>query len=229
MALIVSALLGAWLAPAAPSAPAATKAPTATLRIYLARHGETDWNAAHRIQGSTDTHLNALGREQAAALAKQLAGVHFDAVYSSRLARSRETADIVRGKNTVTGLAELNERAAGRFQGFRTDSDSVATAEYNRRKGTSGDDLDGGETLETLLARVSTALTAIERRYPGGSVLVVGHGGTNQAILKALLGLTWDQALGVSQANDELYLVETGPGGPPRLWKLIGEKNLKDL
>ena len=68
-----------------------------TLRIYLARHGETDWNAARRLQGRTDTALNSTGRQQAAKLAEHLKGVRLDAIYCSTLSRSRETAEIVRG------------------------------------------------------------------------------------------------------------------------------------
>jgi hypothetical protein len=71
---------------------------TQTLRIYLARHGETDWNVEHRLQGCTDTALNATGRQQAARLAERLKGIHLDAIYSSTLTRSRDTAEIARGQ-----------------------------------------------------------------------------------------------------------------------------------
>src|SRR5215475_11690790 len=59
-----------------------------TLRIYLARHGETDWNAERRLQGRTDVPLNSTGRQQAAKLAERLKGVRLDAVYTSTLSRS---------------------------------------------------------------------------------------------------------------------------------------------
>src|ERR1043166_7449684 len=78
------------------------------LRIYLARHGETDWNAEHRLQGSSDTPLNSTGLKQAAQLAESLKGIHFDAVYSSTLRRSRDTADIVRGQVPLKTVAALN-------------------------------------------------------------------------------------------------------------------------
>jgi broad specificity phosphatase PhoE len=63
--------------------------------LLLVRHGETDWNAEGRLQGHTDTPLNELGRRQALTLADELAGDGIEAVYSSDLARARETAEIV--------------------------------------------------------------------------------------------------------------------------------------
>ena len=89
-----------------------------TLRIYLARHGETDWNVEHKLQGMTDVPLNANGRSQAAALAAMLKTIKVDAVYSSTLSRSRDTAEAVAaGRLTVQSLDGLRERNYGRFQG----------------------------------------------------------------------------------------------------------------
>ena len=236
-ALRRAATAGILLAIALPSAAAAGSAgapesragSSHVLRIYLARHGLTDWNAARRLQGLVDTHLNATGRAQAETLAVRLAGVRFDAVYSSRLARSRETAAIVHGGVGIDSLADLDERNFGKFQGFVVGSDSATTAEYQRRINALGDSLDGGESLERHLARVSRALAGIRRRHPWGTILIVGHGLTNQLILKELLGLTWEQANGITQANDELYMIEIAAGSRPRLWKWIGPENLSDL
>src|SRR5215470_7682965 len=72
-----------------------------TLRIYLARHGQTDWNLRGVTQGRTDIPLNETGREQARQLKTRLAGIHLDAIYSSTLRRSRETAEIVHGQLAI--------------------------------------------------------------------------------------------------------------------------------
>src|SRR5881396_3482425 len=95
--------------------------PAATLRIYLARHGQTDWNAQSRLQGRTDIPLNPTGREQASKLAALLKGVRLDAVYSSTLRRSRETAEILHGITPIESLDGLCEQGLGKFEGIRLD------------------------------------------------------------------------------------------------------------
>ena len=196
-----------------------------SLRLYIARHGETDWNLQHRLQGWTDRPLDETGRQQAAALAESLKGVHIDAIYSSTLSRSRDTAQTVAGKTmTVKSLDGLRERNYGHFQGG-SDMDT----EYLRRMNDWNDRLDDGESLNQLLARTRDSLGQIRREHPSGNVLVVAHRITNQMILRALLDLTPDQTVKIAQDNDEVYLVEIDPGAKPRLWKLVREKNLGDL
>lgn len=212
-----------------------------TLRIYLARHGETDWNLEGRLQGGTDTALNATGRKQAQELAVRLRGLALDVVYSSALRRSRETADIARGAVPLVSLPGLNERRLGKFEGQRlaysttggtgggrATSDPI-TAEYERRAKDPNDTLDGGESLLQFDARVAAAVKEIRARHRSGSLLIVGHGVTNRMILRALLGLTLEEAGTIQQANDELYLIEIDGAAAPRLWKLITLRTLNEL
>jgi broad specificity phosphatase PhoE len=218
--LILVALLVTPRAAVAPHAQA-----TASLRLYIARHGETDWNVQHKLQGMTDIPLNENGRRQAAALAESLKGVHLDAIYSSTLSRSRDTARTVAGTSmTVKSLDGLRERNYGHFQGG-----SDADPDYVKRMNVWDDRLDEGESLNQLLARARDSLALIRREHPSGNVLIVAHRITNQMILRALLDLTPEQTLKITQDNDEVYLVEFDPGAKPRLWKLIREKNLGDL
>lgn len=218
--VIVVALL---IAPRAISAPEAQA--NGTLRLYIARHGETDWNVLHRLQGWTDRPLNETGRRQAVQLAEALKGIRLDAIYSSTLSRSRDTARTVAADTmTVKSLDGLRERNYGHYQGG-----SDTAPEYLRRSNDWTDRLDDGESLNQLLARSRDSLAQIRREHPTGNVLIVAHRITNQMLLRALLDLTPEQTAKIVQDNDEVYLVEIDPGARPRLWKLIREKNLGDL
>ena len=203
---------------------------TGTLRIYLARHGETDWNAERRIQGRTEIPLNSTGRRQAAELAERLKGVRLDMVYSSDLSRSRDTAATRTGRCAGKKPGGLNERDHGKFEGKLVDgSDPATEQEFRRRRQSPEDDLDGGESLSQFYARVREAFDVIRKQHSAGAILIVGHSLTNQMILRAVFDLTFQQATSIRQANDELYLIELDTARPPRLWKLITPANLGDL
>ena len=94
---------------------------------YLVRHGETDWNLNERIQGQTDTPLNATGRRQADLLGRRLDDVHFDAMYSSDLARTYETAQLVaKGRDlAIVADPDLREFSFGEWEGL-TDAEIEA-------------------------------------------------------------------------------------------------------
>src|SRR5262245_27819969 len=220
-------LLAAGLALPSPILGAQASAP-ATLRLYLARHGQTDWNVEGRMQGGTDTPLNATGRKQAAALKDHLKDVRFDAIYSSTLSRSRETAEIVRGQVALTSLPTLGERRFGKFEGLLSNAPDTGP-EFQRRRWDPQDALDGGESWVTFTDRVRSALQTIRAKHSSGTILVVGHGGTNQAVLQILFGLSLDDTRAITQDNDELYLIELAGTGAPRLWKLVTAANLRDL
>jgi broad specificity phosphatase PhoE len=204
---------------------------TQTLRIYLARHGETDWNVERRLQGGIDTALNSTGRQQAAKLAEWLKGIRLEAVYSSSLRRSRDTAEIVRGEVPLKSLAGLSERRIGKFEGKKLDriGDPATAQEYSKRSRDPDDELDGGESLNQFYERVRTTIECIRSQHSSGAILIVAHAITNQMILRAIFNLTLKQAISITQANDEIYLIELDAVNAPRLWKLITEANLGDL
>jgi len=88
--------------------------------LLLVRHGETDWNAAGRLQGHTDRPLSDYGREQARRLAEELVGEEFDAIYASDLARARETAEIVGAQLDLPVVLDpdLREKNWGTWEGL---------------------------------------------------------------------------------------------------------------
>ncbi len=202
------------------------------LRVYIARHGITDWNVALRVQGNTDNSLNETGRKQAAALVERMRGVQLDHIYTAALVRTRQTAEGFTGVKQ-TAIPGLNERSHGKFEGIVDDPKNNAemSAEYRRRIRIVDDSLDGGESLGDQWKRVGAATRDILSRHKnGGNILIVGHGGSNPQIMAELLGLKPDEALNrVRQANDEVYMVELRPGRPPMIWKNITMATLEEL
>ena len=149
--------------------------------LYLVRHGETDWNRQHRIQGLTDIPLNDTGREQARRAGRLLASRDWDAVVSSPLQRALETATIIAdelGLPAPTTDDQLVERNYGEAEGLDFD-------ELNRRFPEDAP-VPGRERRSAVRKRAMAALLRIAATHPDESVLVVAHGGLIRAVLRAV-------------------------------------------
>ncbi len=186
--------------------------------IFLARHGQSEWNRCKRVTGQLDPALAPEGRAQARALAARLTGVRLSAVFASDLTRSRETARPVAELQglEVQALDALRELHFGALQGrFRDARDPEAEALWRARKADPlGFRAPGGETFAELGLRVGSAVRRILADHSEGALLIVGHRNTNRAILAALLG--WDPETAVTTAvqHDRLYrLVMSCPPG----------------
>ncbi len=225
--LVTSAALLA----AAPSLARRAGAEARPVELYLARHGQTDWNLAKRIQGSTDNPLNAKGREQAAALGAALSGLEPARIVTSALARARETAAIAFPGRPSEPLAGLNERSFGRFEGMDESKASADELEaFKRRSRDPEDALDGGESLSSQAARVAKTVREILAGTPAGPIVIVSHGGVTPLILGSLLGLAPAEAVArIQQANDEVYRVLVANGQVRSIWKLVPASRLEDL
>ncbi|MBO5283733.1 MAG: histidine phosphatase family protein [Lachnospiraceae bacterium] len=90
------------------------------MKIYLIRHGETEWNLQQRLQGSADIPLNENGVELARITAQGLKEVPFDLIYTSPLKRARQTAEILRGDRDIPLIEEprLKEICFGIYEGY---------------------------------------------------------------------------------------------------------------
>lgn len=149
--------------------------------LYLVRHGETDWNRQHRIQGLTDIPLNDTGREQARRAGRLLASRDWHAVVSSPLQRALETATIIAdelGLPSPTTDDQLVERNYGEAEGLDFD-------ELNRRFPEDAP-VPGRERRSAVRKRAMAALLRIAAAHPDESVLVVAHGGLIRAVLRAV-------------------------------------------
>jgi broad specificity phosphatase PhoE len=160
--------------------------------LLLVRHGETDWNRDGRWQGQSDTPLNELGLSQARELAEQLDGV--DAVYSSDLARARETAEILaRQLGLDVRIDErLRERSFGAWEGVTSTEIERDFAESHARwKSGDGWGADDAESWEAFASRVGAFVEDVLRRHPEETVLVVGHGGSIRVVHALAAGLDY--------------------------------------
>ncbi|MFB6294774.1 MAG: histidine phosphatase family protein [Candidatus Nanohaloarchaea archaeon] len=156
-------------------------------RILLARHGETDHNRNRVLQGQQDVDLNATGKEQARQLAERVAEEDVAAVYTSDLDRARKTAEIVAVEHGLEPetLEELRERTYGELEG--------EPHEARRDHIDHPDELDtlkpdGGEDVDDVRGRVRPVINDIRKSHAGETVVLVGHGWVNRAILTAALG-----------------------------------------
>lgn len=149
--------------------------------LYLVRHGETDWNREHRIQGSTDIALNDTGRGQARATGLLLARRDWDAVVASPLSRAFETAAII-SREIGLGEPEIEPAIVERNYG---DAEGLTGAEIDALY-PDGVEVPGRESREDVVARALPALIAIAERYPGKAVVVVSHGGVIRSVLNAV-------------------------------------------
>jgi broad specificity phosphatase PhoE len=160
--------------------------------LLLVRHGETDWNRDARWQGHSDTELNELGRRQARELADSLDNV--DVIYSSDLARARETAELLAARlGLEVRLDErLRERSFGAWEGLTMDEIERRFGEaHDRWRVGEGFGADDAESFKDFAARVLSFVEEILRRHPQETVVVVGHGGSMRVIHALASGLDY--------------------------------------
>lgn len=193
-----------------------------TTRICLVRHGETAWNAEHRVQGQTDVPLNALGEAQARAAALALASERFDALYSSDLLRARQTAQPLAERQRMEILLEagLRERHYGIFETLTYAEVKVKYPEdyarFDARE--PGYDFRTGESLQDFSRRCIDAFERIAGRHPGQSVLVFTHGGVLDKLYRYVNGLPIDTPRDFGIPNAGLNRVQRSGAG----WRVLG-------
>ena len=163
------------------------------MKIYLVRHGETDWNLANKIQGQTDTPLNDNGKKQAQELAEKVSREmgKVRSIYSSRQKRALDTARIIGRELMLTPIVHqgLEEICLGRWEGYTWKQvREVFPEEYqnwhqNRRYQAPPE----GESYQQLLNRLLPALDDIIKTE-GQDTLVVTH----SAVIMTLMSYVYD-------------------------------------
>jgi len=181
--------------------------------ITLIRHGQTDWNLARRIQGSTDIPLNDKGRADAHRAAGHLAATPHHTIYSSPLLRAKETAEIIAaelGLELAGVVPDVREREFGEGEG-------MLVADYLQTYGDWLADVPGTETLAQVCDRAMSALLRIardarRRSAPlAESVIVVTHGGVIRSLIDHVSGGTLPRE-GELLRNGSVHRFEASPG-----------------
>lgn len=184
------------------------------MRILLARHGETPWNAEGRYQGQEDIPLSPVGEAQARALGDRLRDVRIDRAVASPLSRALRTAQLALGPQREAMLAtdeglkeiahgtwegllasEIRERDPQRLQAWRDTPDQVQMPQ--------------GESLQQVFDRAWPAFArACDGLGAGDTLLVVAHDAVNRVVLCHVLGIAFARLWGFRQAPTTLNLLE---------------------
>ncbi|MDH7479594.1 MAG: alpha-ribazole phosphatase [Syntrophomonadaceae bacterium] len=162
------------------------------MRLWLVRHGETEWNRQARYQGHSDVPLNEEGMRQALKVAERLASEPVEAVYSSDLSRARVTAEIIAARHGAPLYVRevLRESNYGQWEGmsFKEIRERFPGSIERWLDDPEGSRPPGGESLGEVRTRALAAIKEIQARHPEDTVVVVTHGGVIAMLLMTYLG-----------------------------------------
>ena len=162
-------------------------------KLYLIRHGETDYNNALRFQGQTDIPLNQKGIEQAEKVAAFLKDVPLRAIYTSSLKRARTTAEIIgRAKGLEPQATDaLREMSFGIWENMNSkDIQKKYAKEWKDFfSSPASTKIPEGESMSDVQKRAYPEVQRILDQYPEGDVAFIAHGGIIRVLICTMLGL----------------------------------------
>ncbi len=146
--------------------------------IYLARHGETEWNRLGLLQGQLESNLTELGQTQAVELAQSLRDKNIEQIYSSSLIRAKDTAQICSEHlvKPVSLSGDLVERHFGSLQGRSFDELKQETKYQSLWSDSIAFEPEGGESASDSAKRFNLGLRSIVQQQDAEQILVVSHG-----------------------------------------------------
>ena len=168
------------------------------MKIYLTRHGQTDWNVEHRPQGKADIELNRKGEEQARIVAKEkLNNTYIDLIICSPLKRAKRTAEIINTDRNIPIIYDerISERDFGEFEGKTIDEIKNETKfqgfwnyEYNIQ-------YKKAENIQKFFNRVYEFLDETKEKYRDKNILLVAHGGVSVPVICYFKGIPKEENL----------------------------------
>ncbi|NNE69908.1 MAG: histidine phosphatase family protein [Rhodothermales bacterium] len=205
---------------------------TQPLILYMARHGQTEYNRQRRMQGrSVDASLNETGLRQGAALAARMEGEALDAVYCSTLARARETAELLAEPHGIKPvlLPDLAEMAWGTLEGTPIDDhlEYLQNLGSRWRAGQFGDRVGGAESILDVERRARSVFSYLGATHADGErIFVVTHGRFMRVLLSIIVpGASLKDMDEFPHSNTGVYRAERLGG----VWSVTVRNDTKHL
>ena len=189
------------------------------MKIYLVRHGETEWNKEYRLQGQADTRLNDYGRELAVITAEALKDIPFEVIYHSPLSRAAETAQILKRDRRIDVIADerIKEMSFGIAEGcqIRDIKNNPSDPMYNFLK-KPGEFIPpkNAESFQKVSARSAAFMKEVILPLEGKceNVLLVAHGAVNRTILNAIAGIPDSDFWNIRLKNCAVSIIDLTDG-----------------
>lgn len=164
------------------------------MKIYMIRHGETDWNTVRRLQGRSDIPLNEEGRRLARVTAKALENVPFTRIYTSPLLRAKETGMIIKGSREIPFIEEerIQEISFGIYEGFFCSEEhyTIPDPDFMNffKKPEKYVAPEGAESIEALCKRTTDFLEELVHTtaYQDDTILISTHGAALRGLLSSI-------------------------------------------
>ena len=164
------------------------------MRIYIIRHGETEWNTLRKLQGRSDTELNEVGIRLAEITAQALEDIPFDIAYTSPLKRASKTAEIIVGKRGIPIVKDdrLQEVCFGAYEGLGCSKENYEIPdpefEYFFKDPEKYRAKNGAESIEDLCQRTTEFLREITTNpeLEDKTVLIATHGAALKGLLSSI-------------------------------------------
>ncbi len=150
------------------------------MKVYVVRHGQTEWNVQKKVMGRVDAPLTEIGIEQANEVSKNLENIDIDLIICSPLKRAKQTAEIINNNKNVPIIYDdrIIERYFGNLEGVSIDS--INFNEYwDYYKNLNDNNI---ETMQEMFKRIYDFLDIIKEKYEDKNILLVTHGGVGMPI-----------------------------------------------
>lgn len=178
--------------------------------IYLLRHGQTDWNIIHKLQGASDIPLNETGRQMAIDASEKYKDIDFECCYCSPLIRAKETAELFLGKRDISIIYDerLKEMHFGPYEGTESPVDHVNHPLHVFFTDPSAYvPVEHVESFDEMYKRTRECMEEIlsKHNYKKNNILIVGHGAMCSGIICQYEGIQLKDFWTTLMKNCELY------------------------